>query len=61
VRVKKLAVGEYLSSWLILWRHFHTSLSAKSTELYTGIPLAIFPVKEGSENIFRNQKTEGRQ
>jgi hypothetical protein len=39
-RVREFTVREYLSSYSLLWRHFHTSLSAKSSESHAGIPLA---------------------
>jgi hypothetical protein len=42
-RVKELTVGEYLSSWLLFWRHFHTSLSAKIKRITHWHTPCVFP------------------
>jgi hypothetical protein len=60
--MEEFTVREYLSPGYFLWRHSHTSLSAKSSESQAGISLANLQKAEGGLGIYcRNQKTEGRQ
>jgi hypothetical protein len=58
-RVKELTVGEYLSSWLLLWRHFHTSFSAKATRIIRWHTPCDFTSKRRAREYLEIRKQKG--